>query len=197
MLAAVEPTKIDWPKRPASKLKAATNGHRDFAINRKGRLTIREARTDEALAIVEFTSTVLRGKAHCSQSSFSSVEDVEQLMCSGKFLLAESEKQVIGCAYLAPRLEASRLELLAVTPSLQRAGIGSQLLEAAERLSSSMHCSFMHLRVSNLHWEAIRFCRRRGYVEFGLEPLSGSQPTSLHCHIVRMCKRLEKDRWAF
>lgn len=197
MLAALELTKNGVPERPVSKLKGTTNGHRDFAIATKGHLTIREARADEALVIVEFTNTVLPGKGYCSRVSFASVRDVEQLMCLGKFLLAENEKQVIGCAYMEPRPEASRLELLAVTPSQQRAGIGSQLLEAAERLSSSMHCLFMHLRVMNLHWEEIRFCRRRGYVEFEIEPLNGSQPTSLHCHFVRMCKRLEADRWAF
>jgi N-acetylglutamate synthase-like GNAT family acetyltransferase len=201
MLAVLESARDDVPERPTSRPKVVANGHKartvTSAITSKGRLTIRMARSDEAPAIVQLTNAIFRGKTPFSPASFASTRDVEQRMSQGKFLLAENEKEIVGYAYVEPSLEASRLELLAVTPSRQRAGIGSQLLEAAERLSSGMECLFMHLRVVNLHWETIRFCRRRGYVEFGIESLNQSQPISLHCHFVRMCKRLETDRWAF
>jgi GNAT superfamily N-acetyltransferase len=201
MLAVLESARDDVPETPTSRPKVVTNGHKAHAVTSavtdKGRLTIRMARPDEAPAIVQLTNTIFRGKTHFSRASFASTGDIEQLMSQGKFLLAENEKEIVGCAYVEPSLEASRLELLAVTPSRQRAGIGSQLLEAAERLSSGMECLFMHLRVMNLHWEIIRFCRRRGYLEFGIESLNGREAVSLHCHFVRMCKRLETDRWAF
>lgn len=196
MLADLESVRNDAPEKMISRPKVISNGHHARAAASKGGLTIRMARPEEAPAIVELTNAIFRGKTHFSLASFTCVRDVERLMSQGKFLLAENPK-IVGCAYMLPSLEASRLELLAVIPSQQRAGIGSQLLEAAERLSSSMQCLFMHLHVMNLHWETIRFCRRRGYVEFGIESLNGSQPISLHCHFVRMCKRLETDRWAF
>jgi GNAT superfamily N-acetyltransferase len=118
-------------------------------------------------------------------------------MTQGKFLLAENDQGIIGYAYVEPRLEASRLELLAVSPAQQRSGIGSQLLDAAERMSRSMRCLFMHLQVMNLNWETLTFCRRRGYVEFAIEPLHMQEPLSPHCHIVRMCKQLDRDRSGF
>jgi GNAT superfamily N-acetyltransferase len=107
------------------------------------------------------------------------------------------EGTIVGFVYLKPRLEATRLDLLAVSPAQQRTGIGSQLLYAAERLSSSMRCLFMHIRVMNLHRETIKFCQRRGYVEFGIEAMNRHQPISPHCHVVRMCKQLDIDRLAF
>ena len=197
MLAGLESAKNDVSVSLVSRPKAITNGHKVPEPPDGGRLAIRVARSDEAPAIVELILAIFRGKTHSTCAGFENAEEVERLMKCGKFLLAESEKQIVGCAYLEPRVEASSLDLLAVTPSHQRTGIGSQLLEAAERLSSNMQCLFMHLRVVSLHWETIRFCRQRGYVEFGIESLNRDQPISLHCHVIRLCKRLETDRWAF
>ncbi len=197
MLATLGSERKEVAERLISDPEIFTNGRKAPIPRGKSELTIRLARGDDAAQIVQLMRIVFRGKELLSRPGFVSAGDVEQLMTQGKFLLAENETGIIGCAYLELRLEASRLDLLAVAPSQQRAGIGSQLLEAAERLSSSMQCLFMHLRVVNLHWETIKFCRRRGYVEFALESLNGDQPVSLHCHIVRMCKKLKADCLAF
>ena len=160
-------------------------------------LSIRFAKFDEAEAIVHLTNAVFRGRDHFSRTSFASKRDVEKLMTQGKFLLAENDNGIIGYAYVEPRMEASRLELLAVSPTQQRTGIGSQLLEAAERMSRSMHCLFMHVQVMNLNWETLTFCRRRGYVEFAIEPLHIQESLSPHCHLVKMCKQLDTARSEF
>jgi len=193
MLAVLESPRNNGAETLASTPKAITNGHQNCPAPSKSHLRIRLARANEASAIAEFTNAISPGRDHFLPATFGNATGVEWLMKRGKFLLAEDEKQIIGCAYLEPHFEASRLALLAVTPRQQRAGIGSQLLEAAERMSSSMQCLFMHLRVMNLHWEIIRFCQRRGYLEFGIESLNGNEPISLHCHFVRMFKQLKPD----
>jgi GNAT superfamily N-acetyltransferase len=180
-----------------SGLNGASNGRKAHTLFGVGQLRIRLARLDEAQPIVDLTKAVFRGRNHFSQTSYASTSDVEKLMTQGKFLLAENDQGIIGYAYVEPRLEASRLELLAVSPAQQRSGIGSQLLDAAERMSRSMRCLFMHLQVMNLNWETLTFCRRRGYVEFAIEPLHMQEPLSPHCHIVRMCKQLDRDRSGF
>ena len=197
MLANAGPGTNEAAEAIISGPKVFTNGHKMPVPAAKSELIIRLARVGEGAQIAQLTSVSFRGREHFFRASFASAKDVEQLMTQGKFLLAENEKEIIGCAYLEPRIEATRLELLAVAPTEQRAGIGSQLLDAAERLSSSMQCSFVHVRVVNFHYEMIRFCRRRGYFEFGIESLNRNEPVSLHCHIVRMCKRLEADGLAF
>ena len=176
---------------------ATENGRKARSLFDRGQLTIRLARPDEAATIAARTRTILDGTEHFSQEKFDSVDEVEQLMTRGKFLLAEKDDRIVGVAFLEPRLEASQLNVLAVSPSERRTGIGSQLLYASERLSSSLRCLFMHIQVRNLHWETIKFCRRRGYVEFGIESLDPDQPISPHCHLVRMCKQLNNDWLAF
>jgi N-acetylglutamate synthase-like GNAT family acetyltransferase len=197
MLADLELARNHAPEGMISVSREVANAHRACATASKGRLTVRLASVGEAPAIIELVNLVCRAKGHCSRMSFSRPRDIEQLMKQGKFLLVENENEIVGCVYIEPRIEASRLELLAVSPSQQRAGIGSQLMETAERLSSSMHCLFMHLRIMNLDWEALRFCRRRGYVEVGIESLSADEPVSLHCHFVRMFKQLKPNAVAF
>jgi GNAT superfamily N-acetyltransferase len=176
---------------------ATANRQKARSLFESGQLAIRLAKPDETAAIAALTSTVFDGRDHFSRARFDSADAIEQLMVEGTFLLAVKDDHIVGFAYLRPRLEGTRLDLLAVSPAQQRTGIGSQLLYAAERLSSSMRCLFMHIRVMNLHWDTIRFCRRRGYVEFGIEPMNRHQPISPHCHIVRMCKQLDIDRLAF
>jgi GNAT superfamily N-acetyltransferase len=178
-------------------LPTTQNGRKARSLFERGQLTVRLATLDEAAAIAALTNAVFDGRDHFSRAKFDTADNIERLMAQGKFLLAEKDDSIVGFAYLEPRLEATRLDLLAVCPEQQRTGIGSQLLYAAERLSSSMRCFFMHIQVMNLHWETIRFCRRRGYMEFGIEPLHRHQPVSPHCHIVRMCKQLDIDRLAF
>jgi GNAT superfamily N-acetyltransferase len=173
------------------------SGRKARSLFERGQLTIRVATPDEASGIATLTRTVFNGRDDFSKAGFDNSDEVERLMARGKFLLAEQDDRIVGFAYLEPRLEASQLDLLAVSPEQQRTGIGSQLLYAAERLSGSMRCFFVHIRVMNLHWETIKFWRRRGYVEFGIEPLQRDQPVSPHCHIVRMCKQLDIDRLVF
>jgi N-acetylglutamate synthase-like GNAT family acetyltransferase len=197
MLAGLEFPKTHAPEKLISVRTQMANGHHTCTDASKSRLTIRIARTDDTPGILELAAAVFQRVHHLSWIKFASAGDIESLMKNGKFLLAENERQIVGCAYIEPRIEACRLDLLAVAPSQQRAGIGSQLLEAAERVGGSMQCLFMHLRIMNLHWETIKFCRRRGYVEFGIESLSQNQPISLHCHVVRMFKPLVPDSFAF
>ena len=180
--------------RPVS---VKTNVRKALSLFERGQLSIRLATAGEADAIAALTRSVFDGKDLCLRAKFDSTDAVEELIDRGKFVLAEKDGRIAGFVYLEPRPEATCLELLAVAPEQQRTGIGSQLLYAAERLSCSMHCFFIHVRVLNLHWETIKFCRRRGYVDFGIEPLHRDQPVSPHCHIVRMCKQLDADRLAF
>lgn len=50
---------------------------------------------------------------------------------SGALLLAYSADDLVGCAFVRPKNDALYIGKLAVRPSLQRAGIGRQLLDAA------------------------------------------------------------------
>jgi GNAT superfamily N-acetyltransferase len=188
-LSLVSPSRNEVSEKLITARSATGNGN--------GQLRIRLAKLEESGTIAALTNAIFRGGNQFSLSDFASAAEVEQLMTKGTFLLAENHNGIVGCAYLEPRMGASRLELLAVSPSERRTGIGSQLLETAERISRSLRCMFIHVQVVNLNWETVTFCRRRGYIDFALEPLCVKQPLSPHCHIVRMSKKLDTDCFGF
>ena len=156
-------------------------------------LKIRSAKAADAQAIIDLIAANFTVSDFPEHLRIEHSSQVEALMSRGRFLLAEENNLVVACAYVEPRQEASRLELLAVLPKHRRTGIGSQLLEAVEQLSRTMQCPFIHVRIMNLSRELLGFCRRRGYIEFELEPLSSTTPFSPHCHLVKMCKHLDKS----
>jgi GNAT superfamily N-acetyltransferase len=163
----------------------------------RGQLRVRVAAPSDAQAIVQLTNCVFREKENRLKARFTATIEVERLMRCGKFLVAEVDDLLLGYAYLEPRVEASRLEILAVSPQRQRTGIGSQLLDAAERMSRGMQCFYLHVDVVNINCELVRFCRNRGYMEFGLQSLGEDEAISPHCHLIKMSKHLEMDRLAF
>src|SRR5690349_13516743 len=59
--------------------------------------------------------------------------EVEQSLAKGAFLLAEIDEQVNGCVYVELRGERSYLGLLSVDPARQQAGLGTLLMNEAER----------------------------------------------------------------
>jgi ribosomal protein S18 acetylase RimI-like enzyme len=184
-------------ERLMSRESLRTNVPEIHAVFRKEHRKLRIARLDEADAIVNLTKLAFRGRGNFSTVDFAQNSEVERLMAEGKFLVAEIDGAIAGYAYLKPSVEASQLELLAVSPEQQRTGIGSQLVEAAERISFNMQCSYMHVRVMNMNWDLLKFFRRRGYLDFAIESLQIQRNLSPHCHIVKMCKRMESGHSGF
>jgi GNAT superfamily N-acetyltransferase len=121
------------------------------------------------------------------------LESVQSLLQTGKFLLAEADGNsggLPGCVYVELRGERAYLGLLSVDPSLQKSGLGSALMNAAEEYCARAGCRFMDLQLINLREELPGFYRRRGYVESGVAPLTAGITPKLPCHFVKMSKPL-------
>jgi N-acetylglutamate synthase-like GNAT family acetyltransferase len=118
------------------------------------------------------------------------IGSVRGLMEKGQFLVTEEEGSLIGCVYLEPRGERAYLGLLAVDPALQKSGLGSSLLKAAEEKCFRDGFGFMDLRIVNLRTDNHAFYSRRGYVETGTEPFTSGLNPKVPCHFVWMSKRL-------
>jgi N-acetylglutamate synthase-like GNAT family acetyltransferase len=117
-------------------------------------------------------------------------ETVRSLLEKGKFLVAEDDGTFLACVYLERRGERAYLGLLSVDPTLQRGGIGSKMMIAAEEHCVDMACRFVDLRIVNLRTENQAFYSRRGYIETGTEPFPADLNTKLPCHFVNMSKQL-------
>ncbi len=116
--------------------------------------------------------------------------EVEQLMSTGAFLLAEAGDKLSGCVYVELRGERSYLGLLSVDPGLQRGGLGSFLMDAAENYCRERGSRFMDIYIVNLRTELYPFYQRRGYVATGTTPFVEDVETRLPCHFINMSKIL-------
>jgi GNAT superfamily N-acetyltransferase len=119
---------------------------------------------------------------------------VRDFLQKGTFLVAgngaASDSSLRGCVYVERRGDRSYLGLLAVDPSLQKSGLGSQLMNAAEEFCAKAGSRFMDLRIVNVRTELPVFYHRRGYVETGTEPFPPGLSPKLPCHFVLMSKPL-------
>jgi len=80
-------------------------------------------------------------------------------------LTAHSENQaLLGCVWLEPKTDVSwYLGSLAVDPSLQKAGIGRQILTAAEEWARQRGAQEIRMEVVNIRETLIAWYLRRGY----------------------------------
>ena len=75
-----------------------------------------------------------------------------------------SEKgSITGCVYLHIKERGLYLGMLTVSPQLQGAGIGKQLLAAADNYAKENNCNSIFMNVISLRHELIAWYERNGY----------------------------------
>jgi predicted N-acetyltransferase YhbS len=119
------------------------------------------------------------------------LKEVLEHLHNGEFLLAEDNNRIIACVYLEPRGERTYLGLLSVDPTLQKGGIGSLLMNAAEDRWRERNAKFMDILTVSLREELPAFYGKRGYVRTGTSPFPSEVETKLPVHFVHMSKRLD------
>jgi GNAT superfamily N-acetyltransferase len=151
----------------------------------------RLAEPNDADAIMGVINTAFReAEAFFIDGDRIDLNSVRAYLDAGKFLLAEDGAVLFGCVYVELRGERAYLGLLSVDPRQQKAGIGSQLMNAAEDYCAKAGCRVMDLQIVNLREELPCFYRRRGYVETGTAPFPADVKTKIRCHFVKMSKPL-------
>jgi ribosomal protein S18 acetylase RimI-like enzyme len=116
--------------------------------------------------------------------------EVEESLAKGAFLLAETDGKLNGCVYVEMRGERSYLGLLSVDPTTQQSGLGSRLMNEAERYCRERGSHSMDILIVSLREELPAFYQRRGYVESGTTPFPTDVPTKVPCHFINMSKPL-------
>lgn len=117
-------------------------------------------------------------------------EKVRALLQKGKFLLVDGSGGLSACVYVELHGERGYFGMLAVDPGLQRSGLGSRMVSAAEQYCRDAGCQFMDLTIVNLRAELPGFYNRLGYTESGTLPFPQDQQANQPCHLVRMSKPL-------
>jgi ribosomal protein S18 acetylase RimI-like enzyme len=78
-----------------------------------------------------------------------------------------ADQQLVGCVYLQQKPAGLYLGMLTVSPELQGAGIGKQLLRAAESYGKEKGCTDIFMTVISVRHELIAWYERHGYQRTG------------------------------
>ena len=117
--------------------------------------------------------------------------DVRDHMARGSFLVAESAPaSIAGSVFVSLDGEEGYFGLLSVDPGAQGAGLGRQLVEAAEAHCRERGATSMGLKVVNLRSELPPWYRRLGYAETGTEPFPEVEKLKHPAHFIAMSKPL-------
>jgi len=150
----------------------------------------RVAEPDDAEDIARLVNTAFRPERFFIDGDRTNPEKVRALLQKGKFLLVEQVGILAGCVYVELRGERGYFGLLAVDPEVQRSGLGTRMVAAAEEYCRDAGCQFMGLTIVNLRKELPGFYNRLGYTESGTLPFPSDQQANQPCHLVRMSKPL-------
>ena len=96
--------------------------------------------------------------------------ELQEILARGhsQILLAERDGQLLACAHVAREDGAGYFGMFSVAPTLQGAGIGSRVLEEAERIvRDGWKLPAMRLTVIDIRAELVGYYERRGYVRTG------------------------------
>ncbi len=116
---------------------------------------------------------------------------VRAYMSGGTFLVAEDSGALAGCVYIETRNDRSYLGLLSVQPARQGAGLGRQLVAAAEILARESGSRVMDLRVISARGEQLLpFYQRLGYKFIRTEPFPANLVAKVSSHYILMSKPL-------
>jgi predicted N-acetyltransferase YhbS len=159
-------------------------------------MQVRLAETGDAEAIVAIINAAFRlAEGFLLDRDRIDLETVRGLFQKGTFLVAE-DTLLCGCVYVESRGgkpgsgDRSYLGLLAVDPRMQKSGLGSLLMNAAEAHCAKAGSRFMDLRIVSVRGELPPFYHRHGYVETGTEPFTPGLTPKVPCHFVWMSKPL-------
>lgn len=116
---------------------------------------------------------------------------VRAYMSGGTFLVAEDSGALAGCVYIESRGDRSYLGLLSVQPARQGAGLGRQLVVAAENLAREAGSRAMDLRVISARGEQLLpFYHGLGYEVVRTEPFPANLVAKVTSHYILMSKLL-------
>ncbi|MBA3023071.1 MAG: GNAT family N-acetyltransferase [Gammaproteobacteria bacterium] len=153
-------------------------------------LTFRKALHDDVAAIVALVNSAYRGdssragwttEADILGGQRTDAEEIAQSIAEAgsEFLLCMHDGETIGSVHLLRQdAQTAYLGMLVIKPGLQGRGLGSRLMDEAERfLMEQWSVSRLQMQVITLREELIAFYERRGFSRTGeFKPFPESEP---------------------
>lgn len=109
-------------------------------------------------------ASLIAGNTRVNERMLKQVTD----MPNSAFLVYLNElSEITGCVNLQQHGNRIYLGMFSVSPAMQGAGIGKQLLKASEEYSASLHCQRIYMTVITARTELIDWYKRYGYCDTG------------------------------
>ncbi|MFE5296230.1 GNAT family N-acetyltransferase [Streptomyces sp. NPDC056632] len=149
------------------------------ATHQTGRITYRDAVLDDVPALVPLVESAYRGdssragwttEADILQGQRTDAEGVASVITTpgSRLMAVELDGALVACCQLEHRGEAAYFGMFAVSPELQGAGLGRQIItEAERRVRELWDVREMHMTVISVREELIAWYERRGYRRTG------------------------------
>jgi GNAT superfamily N-acetyltransferase len=153
-------------------------------------LTLRAAEGTDAEGISRLINVAFLAERPFVKGERIDLARVRQLLLKGEFLLGFQNSALMACVYLELHRPRAYLGLLAIDPSHQQAGLGTELMAAAEERCRAAGCSFVDLRFINHRAELLRFYTRLGYQESGTAAFPETARMKMPFHFIQMSKAL-------
>jgi len=151
-------------------------------------MSITPATTADISALVPLVNGAYRGEegqtgwtseGHLITGTRTSAAGIEELLNNpGATILKYTDPTgtLLGCVYLQLQADRLYLGLLSVLPAQQNAGIGKQLLAAADEYARRHHCTHIQITVITARTELVAWYERHGYVRTGeLQPFHAGE----------------------
>ena len=153
-------------------------------------LAIRLAQPNDVDALVGLVNRAFVAESAYIEGERINSEGIRELLYRGRFLLLEQNHALLACVYIEPRGKSAHLGLVSVDPARQGAGLGSQLMAAAEEHCRCAGYHDMELRFINHRSDLQRFYSRLGFSPTGVTEHPDSIRVKVPFHFVQMAKPL-------
>ena len=101
------------------------------------------------------------------RTSSKSIQKIIEQPNSVMLKFTDSTTNIVGCVNLQKHNTKVYLGMLSVSPILQNAGIGKQLLAAADEYALQQNCTAIYMTVITQRTELINWYNRHGYSDTG------------------------------
>jgi GNAT superfamily N-acetyltransferase len=154
-------------------------------------LILRAAEVGDVEAIVPLINTAFLAERPFVKDERIQAAGVRDLLAKGHFLLGYLGDTLVGCVYVEAHRPRAYLGLLSVDPAHQHAGLGTELMAAAEERCRTAGCDGVDLQFINHRAELLQFYSGLGYRETGTAPFPYTARMKMPFHFIRMSKELE------
>ena len=134
--------------------------------------SVRAANANEAVRLASFFSSTLSEVGEgWREERTANVDDVTAMVQHGKFVVLDSTcgNEVLGAFHMTCENGQMRVQMLAVSPTSHRRGIGRRLLDIAESFASALGCAQVVVELRGTSQELRRWYQRLGYVDYGTQ----------------------------